>query len=124
LAAAVPDPMKLLRTYAGNWARCIEDGSIPFCVCALLASELPALPPQVASEVSAYFRTLSSWMTEVMKRGRRQGSLALHASATVEAEIFMATVHGAMLSARAQANPALFDLIVKPALRRLSDKTH
>jgi TetR/AcrR family transcriptional repressor of nem operon len=124
LAAKVPDSMELLETYAGNWARCIADGSIPFCVCALLASERPVLPPDVASEVSSYFLTLSSWLTGVMERGDKQGSLVLGAPAPVEAETFMAIVHGAMLSARAQANPALFDTIVKPTVRRLSPRTH
>jgi len=120
LAVAIPDSPKLLESFAGNWARCIEDASIPFCVCALLASELPALPPEVASEVSAYFRFLSSWLAGVMERGAGQGVLTLEASPQVEAEMFMATVHGAMLSARAQNNPALFDAILKPTLRRLS----
>ena len=120
LAAAVPDSFELLQSFAGNWARCIEDGSIPFCVCALLASELPALPPEVAAEVSAYFDYLSSWLRDVMERGAEQGKLTIEASAQAEAEIFMATVHGAMLSARAKNDPALFDAILKPTLRRLS----
>src|SRR4051794_33891679 len=120
LAAAVPDSPEVLRAYAGHWARCIEDASIPFCVCALLASELPSLPPEVASEVRAYFRFLSSWLAAIMVRGVEQGTLRIEAAPSVEAEMFMATVHGAMLSARAQATPALFDAILKPTLRRLS----
>ena len=124
LAVAVPNSLELLQSFAGNWARCIEDASIPFCVCALLASELPALPPEVATEVAAYFRYLSSWLTGVMERGAEQRILTLEAPAQVEAEMFMATVHGAMLSARAQNNPALFDAILKPTLRRLSPKAH
>lgn len=124
MAAAVPDPLGRLEAFAGNWARCIEDGSIPFCVCALLACELPVLPPEVAAEVTAYFRSLSAWLAEVMERGAEQGRLAIEAPAPVEAELFMATVHGAMLSARAQSNPALFDAILKPTLRRLAPGAH
>ena len=120
LVEVVPDSMQLLEAFAANWARCIEDASIPFCVCALLASELPALPPEVASEVSAYFRYLSSWLAGVMERGSGQGTLRLDDEAQVEADMFMATVHGAMLSARAQNDPAMFDAILKPTLRRLS----
>jgi TetR/AcrR family transcriptional repressor of nem operon len=124
LAVAVPDSLELLQSFAGNWARCIDDASIPFCVCALLASELPALPPEVASEVGDYFLYLSSWLTGVMQRGAEQGTLTIDAPAPVEAEMFMASVHGAMLSARAQNNAALFDTILKPTLRRLSPKAH
>lgn len=115
----VSDPLELIHTYAGYWARCIEDASIPFCVCALLASELPALPEEVALEVRAYFQFLSAWLTSVMERGDRQGSLKISSSARVEAEALMATVHGAMLSARAYGTPAVFNIILGPTLQRL-----
>ena len=124
LESKFPDPLAVLRTYAGFWAKCIEDASMPFCVCALLASELPALPPEIAVEVRAYFRFLSSWLTKVMQRGAEQGVLKFAGSAELEAETFMATVHGAMLSARAYGNPATFDAILTPTVQRLSAKVH
>ncbi len=37
----VPEPREILKIYADHWAGCIEDASRPFCVCAMLASELP-----------------------------------------------------------------------------------
>lgn len=91
-------------------------------IAALLASELPVLPAEAASEVAAYSRYLWSWLAVVMERGAGQGTLRLEAAANIEAEMFMATVHGAMLSARAQSDPALFDAILKPTLRRLTTK--
>ncbi|RWM27247.1 MAG: TetR/AcrR family transcriptional regulator [Mesorhizobium sp.] len=115
----VPEPPELLRTYAGFWARCIEDASRPFCVCALLASELPALPPEVAVEVRAYFQFLSGWLTGVIERGAGQGALTISAAPRVEAEAFMATVHGAMLSARAYGDTAAFATIMAPTLQKL-----
>ncbi|MDX8501041.1 TetR/AcrR family transcriptional regulator [Mesorhizobium sp. VK4C] len=115
----VPEPPELLRTYAGFWARCIEDASRPFCVCALLASELPALPPEVAVEVRAYFQFLSRWLTGVIERGAGQGTLTISATPRVEAEAFMATVHGAMLSARAYGDTAAFATIMAPTLQKL-----
>ncbi|AZO25653.1 TetR/AcrR family transcriptional regulator [Mesorhizobium sp. M1E.F.Ca.ET.045.02.1.1] len=115
----VPEPPELLRTYAGFWARCIEDASRPFCVCALLASELPALPPEVAVEVRAYFQFLSGWLTGVIERGARQSTLTISAAPRVEAEAFMATVHGAMLSARTYGDTAAFATIMTPTLQKL-----
>jgi TetR/AcrR family transcriptional repressor of nem operon len=115
----VPEPLELIQAYAGYWAKCIEDESIPFCICALLASELPALPKEVAVEVRAFFQSLSTWLTSVMKRGRQQGALKFSGPAQVEAEAFMATVHGAMLSARAYGKPAVFATILGPTLQRL-----
>jgi TetR/AcrR family transcriptional repressor of nem operon len=116
----VQDPLELLKTYAGHWAKCIEDASRPFCVCALLASELPALPPEVALEVKAFFRFLSTWLTSVMERGSKERALSLSSQPRVEAEAFMASVHGAMLSARAYETPEVFATILAPTLERLS----
>ncbi len=119
LEGNVPEPLELIQTYAGHWARCIEDASFPFCVCALLASELPALPEEVAVEVRAFFRSLSAWLASVMERGQQQGSLNISGAPRVEAEAFMATIHGAMLSARAYGTPDVFATILGPTLQRL-----
>jgi TetR/AcrR family transcriptional repressor of nem operon len=89
-------------------------------VCALLASELPALPPEVAGEVKAFFRFASTWLTSVMERGSKEGALNLSSEPRVEAEAFMASVHGAMLSARAYGTPEVFATILAPTLKRLS----
>lgn len=114
------NPADILRKYAGFWEACIEDASAPFCICALLAGELPVLPEEVALEVRAHFRALSSWLTSVFERGAHQGVLKLMNAPRVEAEAFMATVHGAMLSARAYGDPKAFGIVIKPLLDRLS----
>ncbi|WGF90403.1 TetR/AcrR family transcriptional regulator [Marinivivus vitaminiproducens] len=114
-----PEPVEQLRAYTGFWERCISDASLTFCVCALLASETPALPPEVALEVRAYFCALSAWLTSVLERGAGQGAIILSGSARSEAEMFMATVHGALLSARAYGDPAAFGAITRPLIERL-----
>lgn len=118
----IPDPRDQLKSYVGYWEACIADATAPFCVCALLASELPILPEEVALEVRAHFRSLASWLTSVMERGKRKGRLHLSNSAKVEAEAFMATIHGAMLSARAYGDPKMFGVITTPLLDRLSTR--
>jgi TetR/AcrR family transcriptional repressor of nem operon len=116
----VADPRDQLKSYVGYWEACINDATAPFCVCALLACELPILPEEVALEVRAHFRSLASWLTSVMERGKRKGQLHLSSAAKIEAEGFMATVHGAMLSARAYGDPKMFGVITGPLLDRLS----
>ena len=118
----VSDPLEQLRAYTGYWETCITDASAPFCVCALLANELPVLPQEVALEVRAHFRSLSGWLTSVLERGVQQGRLQLGKAPRVEAEVFLATVHGAMLSARAYGDPKMFGLITAPLLERLSGR--
>jgi TetR/AcrR family transcriptional regulator, transcriptional repressor for nem operon len=116
----VPNALDILKVYANHWSKCIEDSSRPYCVCALLASELPSLPTEVAVEVTAFFRFISSWLTSVMERGSREGALNLSSEPDVEAEAFLATVYGAMLSARAYGKPEVFTTILAPALNRLA----
>lgn len=119
LQQAIPDPLGMLRAYIDYWEKCIADLSAPFCVCALLAGELPILPAEVAVEVRAYFRFLSGWMASLLEQAARQGAIRLTQSPEVEAEVFMATVHGAMLSARAYGDAKVFGAITTTQLERL-----
>ncbi|ESX76744.1 MULTISPECIES: TetR/AcrR family transcriptional regulator [unclassified Mesorhizobium] len=123
LELQVSDPLEQLQDYAGYWEVCIADASAPFCICALLASELPVLPEEVGLEVRAHFRSLSAWLTSVLERGARLGRFQLMGTPRAEAEAFMATVHGAMLSARAYGDPKIFAVVTRPLLERLAPRS-
>jgi len=114
-----PDAIEQLRSYSGFWEACIGDPDTSYCVCALLATQIPVLPQEIVLELRAYFRALSAWLASVLDRGARQGTITFSGSAQSEAEMFMATVHGAMLSARAYGDPKIFGAITQPALDRL-----
>ena len=116
----VDDPLDQLRAYTGYWKASIADATSPFCVCALLASQIPVLPEEIVREVRAHFRTLAAWLTSVLERGEQQGRLSLGQPAEAEAQLFMATVHGAMLSARAYGDAGMFSVITDPLLERLA----
>jgi TetR/AcrR family transcriptional repressor of nem operon len=120
LEHGVSGPLEQLRAYIGYWKACIGDASAPFCVCALLASELPILPEEVRLEIRTYFRLLSGWLTAVLERGMQQKTIVLANAPRVEAEIFMAAVHGAMLSARAYGDTSAFGSIMDPQLERMA----
>ncbi|MEZ2406508.1 TetR/AcrR family transcriptional repressor of nem operon [Bosea sp. OAE752] len=120
LERQLPDPAQQLRAYTGYWEACIADASAPFCLCALLASQIPVLPQEIVVEVRAHFRALSAWLTSVLDRGAKQGSLRFAGTSKAEAEAFMASVHGAMLSARAYGDPKIFGVITHPLLERLT----
>lgn len=119
LERGVADPVEKLRAYMDFWESCIADTTVPFCVCALLASQLPSLPDPVTFEVRAHFRSLSAWLASVLERCAKQGSVRLHGTAAAEAETLMATIHGAMLSARAYGDARMFGLITRQLLERL-----
>lgn len=113
------EPADQLRAYTGYWAECIGDPTSAFCVCALLATQIPVLPPEIVAEVQAHFRTLSAWLTSVLEAGAAAGSLAFSGTAHAEAEGFMAAVHGAMLSARAYGDTQVFTVVTGPLIDRL-----
>lgn len=114
------DPLSELNAYADYWASCIRGGEHPFCICAMLATELPTIPEEVAAEVRAHFQYLNTWLASVLKRGAAAGQFHLLNSPAVSARAFMAVVHGAMLMARALDDPKIFASIVQPAILKLT----
>lgn len=115
----VSGPVEQLQSYLNFWQTCILDGSQSFCLCAMLASEIHMLPEEVASRVRAHFDRLARWLASVLQAGAEQGLFRLSGSAEDEARTLMATVYGAMLSARALGSPALFVTIVGTQIVKL-----
>lgn len=118
----IRDPFKRLFTYVSYWESCIRDNTTPFCICALLAAEIPSLPDEVNSEIRAHFEQLADWLASTLEEGAKSGALFLEKDSSVEAEAFMALVHGAMLSARAYGGVDVFASIVKFSLDRLKPR--
>jgi TetR/AcrR family transcriptional repressor of nem operon len=116
----VEDPRKRLHAYIQYWEGCIRDRTIPFCVAALMAAELPSLPEEVQAEVYLHFKALGEWLERTLKAGVKASVIKLQDSAATEAQTLMAVVHGAMLSARAADNCDVFKLVTRAALKRLA----
>jgi len=118
LAAAEPDAREQLNAYSAYWERCILDNSAPFCVAAMLAAELPSLPEDLAGAVRMHFAELTSWLSQLLALGVRQGSVSLVRSPADEADAFLSAIYGAMLSARAFGDPTRFAAITETLLSR------
>ncbi|MDX3905841.1 MAG: TetR/AcrR family transcriptional regulator [Pigmentiphaga sp.] len=119
LDSQITDPLARLSAYTAYWSKCIREGSAPICICAMLAAELPMIPQGIAVEVSGYFKDLTSWIAAVLAEGAAKGQFKLTESPAVEAQAFLSTVHGAMLTARASKNPEAFESISRAAIGRL-----
>ncbi|WP_112609217.1 TetR/AcrR family transcriptional regulator [Rhizobium sp. WW22] len=119
LREGISSPAEQLQAYVSYWHSCIRDASLPFCVCAMLASEMQMLPEDVASQVRGHFHNLAGWLASVLQAGTENGLFKLDKRPEEEAQILMASVHGAMLSARAFGDPGLFIAIVAPQIARL-----
>lgn len=113
------DPWQRIKLYVQHWEECIQNNNRPICIAALLSGELPALPEPIQAEVQLHFKYLVLWVRSTLKEGVRCGRIHLQHSADVEAQSFVALVHGAMFSARALGSPDVFRSITKGALDRL-----
>ncbi|PIF21624.1 TetR/AcrR family transcriptional regulator [Candidatus Pantoea floridensis] len=116
------DPLLELQAYIDYWSACISEGTSPFCICVMLSVELPKLPREISSEVSGHFSDLADWLTALLRKGEISGIFQLDEAPEIQAKSVMATVHGAMLAARALENTALFQEIVHPVINRLIHK--
>lgn len=116
----VQDPLARLTAYTEYWAKCIREGSMPMCICAMLAAELPLIPQAVADEVRAYFHELTGWLAAVLEAGVAKGQFHVRNGVQVEAQAFMSTIHGAMLTARAFGDAEVFASITRGAIKQLT----
>jgi TetR/AcrR family transcriptional repressor of nem operon len=106
-----------------HWEICIQKKTEPICIAALLAAELPSLPVDVATETRLHFVALHGWLQKTMELGLKQKTIRLAQTPSGEAELVMATVHGAMVSARVYQSSKIFGQIVDATLQRLSPAT-
>lgn len=120
----IADPWRRLQAYVQYWEGCIRGGTVPFCVAALMGAELPSLPVEVQTEVRLHFEGLAAWLERTLRAGVKAGAVRLEASAAAEAEMLMAVVHGAMLSARVTGECGVFKLVTTAALKRLAAKAN
>jgi TetR/AcrR family transcriptional regulator, transcriptional repressor for nem operon len=116
----VENPYVRIRNYFKFWEGCIQDGSLSFCIGALLAAEMPSLPQNVQAEVRLHFSMLTEWFERTLKAGSRARTVHLQATVATEAQMLIAVLHGAMLSARATNNTDVFRSITQTALNRIS----
>lgn len=115
----MPDPLERLVAYTGFWSECIGNANPPICICAQLAAELPTLPTEVADEVTGHFRDLHAWLAIALEQGAAAGRMRLTDTPSAEASAFMASIHGAMLTARALGDSAVFREIAQLSTDRL-----
>ncbi|MDW5265662.1 MULTISPECIES: TetR/AcrR family transcriptional regulator [Acidobacteriaceae] len=116
----IEDPLKRIQAYVAYWEGCIRGRTVPFCIAALLGAEMPSLPEQVQAEIRLYFTALREWFERTLKAGVKKRVIKLQRSSAIEAELLLATVHGAMLSARATGNCDVFHTVSAAAIQRIT----
>ncbi len=116
----VDSPLVRIRSYFKYWEDCIEDGTISFCVGALLSAEMPSLPEEVQTEVRLHFSMLTEWFERTLKAGIKAQVIRLQERLATEAQMLIAVLHGGMLAARATSHGEVFRSLSQAALLRIS----
>jgi len=82
------------------------------CLCGILSAEMAVLPASVQAEVRMFFSETQTWLKDLMQVGESMGCLQPRLSSEHEASLFLASVQGAQLIARAAEESELtFDRI-------------
>lgn len=116
----IENPLVRIKNYFKFWEGCIEGQTLSFCIGALLGAEMPSLPEEVQAEVRLHFSMLTEWFERTLKAGTRAQTIQLQGSVATEAQMLIAVLHGAMLSARAAGNCEVFRSLSQAALKRIS----
>jgi TetR/AcrR family transcriptional repressor of nem operon len=116
----IENPSVRIRNYFKYWEGCIEGRTLSFCIGALLGAEMPSLPEEVQAEVRLHFSMLTEWFERTLKAASKMRAIHLQGTVATEAQMLIAVLHGAMLSARATGNCDVFRSLSQAALNRIS----
>lgn len=106
------DPAAQLLRYA-DLVGAELDGQPRLCICGYLAAELLTLPDDVRVETQMFYAEQIVWLSAVIRRGVDQGVLHIPGAVADAAQLALAAVEGAMLTARAYGSTELYRSIVR-----------
>ena len=92
-----PRAVDRLRAYAALYIDVLEGERL--CLCAMLAAEQRTLDPSLRQAVDAFFAANVVWLTELVRRGRRDGTLAGVGPPAAVADLLLGALEGALLVA-------------------------
>lgn len=116
----IENPLVRIKNYFKFWEGCIEGRTLSFCIGALLGAEMPSLPEEVQAEVRLHFSMLTEWFERNLKAGSKARAIHLQGTVAMEAQMLIAVLHGAMLSARATNNCDVFRSLSQAEMNRIS----
>lgn len=79
------------------------------CVGGMLASEALTLDQAIVPGLKRFFDLNIAWLTELLSEGKEKQVFTLNSSANKHARLVIASLQGALLLARALADPQMFE---------------
>lgn len=78
----------------------IANNPIHACLCGVLSGEYPGLPEEMRDEVEKFFDEQLSWLTKLLKAGRKSGAFHFEGSPARMAKLSFSAIEGALLIKR------------------------
>jgi TetR/AcrR family transcriptional repressor of nem operon len=101
-------PSEQLRAYF-DLSRQTVRSDCGVCLGGMMAAELLTLAPEVRAELRGFFADGEEWLAGVLEAGAASGELSVTGSPRDAAVAIVSALQGAMMVARAHADPASFD---------------
>jgi TetR/AcrR family transcriptional repressor of nem operon len=109
-----------LRAYVDIYRNVLEANCM--CMGGMLASEALTLDAAMLPGLNHFFAINTDWLTEVLAEGKTQQVFALSGSAADHARLFLSTLQGALMIARATGDRETFNqtatLLIENLLRK------
>jgi TetR/AcrR family transcriptional regulator, transcriptional repressor for nem operon len=103
-------PEACLIRYTALFRASLDQGRM--CLCGMVGAELSGVPEAVSDHVAAFFAANQDWLGKVLARAGTPEPL-------VEAQLFLATLEGALMIARVTKDNASFDAVATASIARL-----
>jgi TetR/AcrR family transcriptional repressor of nem operon len=115
------DPMQQLTLCMGLFRQTLATGR-RVCLCGMLSSDIESIPKELQAEVRTFFDDLEEWIAKVLRRAQRQQLIKLRESPDATSIAIVATLEGAMLTARTHRSSDRFqaacDWIISSLVQR------
>lgn len=102
------DPMQQLTLCMGLFRQTLGSGR-RVCLCGMLSSDMESIPKEVQVEVRKFFEDLEAWIAKVLRRAQKQQLIKLQESPDTTSMAIVATLEGAMLTARTHRSTDRFE---------------
>lgn len=121
-----PGADQKLQRYAQMFRDMLRNGpdtGVRLCLCGVLVAEWHALPDAIREEVAGFFCENEAWLAGVMDAGRSEGCLHFEGMASLQAQVFLSGLEGAMQTARVYRDVTLYCAIAHQLLGQMGFHT-
>ncbi|EGV0885225.1 TetR/AcrR family transcriptional regulator [Escherichia coli] len=109
-----------LASYVGIYRNTLEANRV--CLGGMLASEALTLDQAILPGLKNFFARNTQWLTEILTEGKKKRIFFLSSTAANHAHLFVSSLQGALMLARATGDRKAFDQTVSLLLKSLLRK--